>query len=249
MTISPATVAPKPIEASIQCSLPGFTSGLRASVTIAVGSLVWGISMGVIAGEAGFTGIGSVVMSLLVFSGSAQMIAMDMVQDDAGMIAILVSTVLVSLRYVLMGMTMSGWFRTTPRWLFWPGIHYLSDQSWAMTVNQIRSGRRDVGYFFGLNAGMLTLWTAGTAIGASVGGWLGGSIDGLYFASTAALVGILAEMEMRRRDVLPWIVAGIFAIAAHAMLEGYWYMFIGVIAGVVAGLATANMTGDDHVER
>lgn len=236
-------------EYEITCSFPGVRHGLRASGAIAVGPLIWGISMGVVASEAGFSAVGSVLMSLLVFSGSAQMIAMDMMQDDAGMIAILISTALVSLRYVLMGMTMSSWFRTTPRWLFWPGIHYLSDQSWAMTVNHIRSGRRDVGYFFGLNAGMVGLWVMGTALGGSIGNLLGGNIDGLYFASTAALVGILAQMEMRRKDILPWIVAGIAAILAHAVLDGYWYMFIGVTAGVVAGLSTASGTGADHAER
>jgi 4-azaleucine resistance transporter AzlC len=197
--------------------------------------------MGVVAGDAGFTEAGAVLMSLLVFSGSAQMIAVDMQQQGAGLVAILISTVLVSIRYILMGMTMSGWFRSAPRWMFWPGIHYLSDQSWAMTVNQMRSGRRDIGYFFGLNAGMLVCWVVGTAVGVSVGEWLGESVNGLHFASTAALVGILAEMKVRRQDVLPWIVAAIAAILAHALIEGSWYMMI----GVVAGLGTSLVMGDD----
>jgi 4-azaleucine resistance transporter AzlC len=230
---------------TVTWSWPGIINGVRASVPVAIGIVVWGISVGVVARDAGFTDPGAILMSLLVYSGSAQIIALDMHQQGAGLIAILVSTMLVSLRYILMGVTMSGWFRSTPRWMFWPGIHYLSDQSWAMTINEMRSGRRDIGYFFGLNIGMLAYWVAGTAVGVSVGGMLGESVSGLHFASTAALVGILAGMKVRRRDVLPWIVAAVAAISAHALIEGTWYMIIGVAAGLGATL----LTGDDDAQQ
>lgn len=230
---------------TVALSWHGIANGARASVPVAIGIVAWGVSLGVVAREAGFGEPGAVLMSLLVYSGSAQMIAVDMHRDGAGLAAILVSTVLVSLRYVLMGMTMSGWFRSTPRWAFWPGIHYLSDQSWAMTVNEMRSGRRDIGYFFGLNAGMLMYWVTGTALGVSIGGWLGESVDGLHFASTAALVGVLAGMQFRRHDVLPWVVAAIAAITTQMLFEGAWYM----IAGVMAGLAVVLLGGDGDAER
>jgi 4-azaleucine resistance transporter AzlC len=227
---------------NIACSRPGFQRGLRASITIAAGPIIWGVSMGVIASEAGFSSMGAVLMSLLVYSGSAQTIAVDMMQRDAGLVAILVSTFLVSLRYILMGFTMSGWFRSTPRWLFWPGIHYLSDQSWAMTITEMRDGRRDVGFFFGINVGMLLGWTVGTAIGVTIGDVAGNSLSGLYFASTAALVGILAEMKLRLTDLLPWGTAAVAATVSQQLLGGSWYMFIGVAAGLIAALATG---GDD----
>ena len=230
-----------PESRAIVCSITGIRRGLRASVAIALGPLVWGISFGVVAIEAGFGTISSLIMSLLVYSGSAQMVAADMVRRDAGMVAILLSTFLISLRYIPMGITMRGWFRTTPRWLFWTGIHSLSDQGWAMTLREITTGRRDVGYFFGLNAGMVMLWVAGTALGALAGSRLAGTVDGLHFAATAALVGVLAEMEVRRRHILPWGVAGVAAIVAHQLLGGSWYVFI----GIAAGLAVALAGGDD----
>lgn len=230
---------------TVTLSRTGFVDGARASVAVAIGIVVWGISVGVIAGDAGFSGTGAILMSVLVYSGSAQMIAVDMYQHGAGLLAILMSTMLVSLRYVLMGMTMSGWFRSTPRWMCWPGMHYLSDQSWAMTVNQLRGGRRDIGYFFGLNAGMLVYWVVGTAVGVSVGGWLGESVSGLHFASTAALVGVLAGMRIRRHDVLPWIAAATAAITAHLLIDGTWYMIIGVAAGLGVVLVAG---GDDAPE-
>jgi 4-azaleucine resistance transporter AzlC len=232
-------------ERGFTCSMDAFRGGLRGSVAIALGPLVWGISMGVVASDAGFTWLGSLVMSVLVYSGTAQMLAVDMIERDAGIVAILVSSVLVSLRYILMGMTMSGWFRTTPGKVFWPGIHALSDQSWAMMVQQVRTGHRDVGYFFGVNVGMLATWTAGTLLGASLGGLLGGHVDGLHFASTAALVGILAGMKVRRFDILPWIVTGATAIVASELIGGSWFVFL----GIAAGLATVFLTGGTHDQR
>lgn len=219
------------------CSMSGFRKGARASVSIALGALVWGVAFGVVAADTGFSGLASLAMSVLVYSGSAQMIAMDMVQRDAGMLAILVSTLLVSLRYILMGATMTGWFRTTSPWITWPGMHYLSDQSWAMSINELRHGHRDVGYFFGLNAGMVVAWVSGTAIGLALGDGIGGW-SGLYFASTAALVGVLAGMEVHRKDILPWVVAGTTAITASRLVDGAWYTLIGIAAGMAVAIMT-----------
>jgi 4-azaleucine resistance transporter AzlC len=247
---SPPSVAPDPALSEpgeargFTCSMDAFKDGLRASVAIALGPLVWGISMGVVASDAGFTWIGSLVMSVLVYSGTAQMLAVDMIERDAGIIAILISSVLVSLRYILMGMTMSGWFRTTPGRVFWPGIHAVSDQSWAMMVQQVRSGRQDVGYFFGVNVGMLVTWATGTLLGASLGGLLGGHVDGLHFASTAALVGILAGMKVRRTDILPWIVTGATAILASELIGGSWFAFLGIAAGLVTVFLTGGARDD-----
>ena len=216
----------------LPCTLSGVRRGARIAIPVSIGALAWGVTFGVAAEGAAFSSLGAFLMSLLVYSGSAQIIAMEMVRNDGGMLAIFGVTLLVSLRYVLMGMTMSGWFRKTPRWVFWPGVHYTSDQSWAMTVNEIRAGRRDIGYFFGMNLTMVGMWVSGTLLGATAGGWLTGYVDRLHFASTAALVGVLGEMQCRRRDVLPWVVAGVTAVSSHQLIGGYWHMVLGVGVGI-----------------
>lgn len=228
-----------PVEASVPgmtCTLRGTRRGARIAIPVSIGAFAWGITFGVAADAAAFSSFGAFLMSLVVYSGSAQIIAVEMVRNDGGMLAIFGLTLLMSLRYVLMGMTMSSWFRTTPRWVFWPGVHYTSDQSWAMTLNEIRAGRRDVGYFFGLNLTMGAMWVSGTLLGVTAGGWLTGYVDGLHFASTAALVGVLGEMRCGRRDVLPWIVAGITAVLANHILGGYWHLILGVGSGIAVVL-------------
>jgi 4-azaleucine resistance transporter AzlC len=228
------------------CTLDGFRRGVRGIVPLSIGALAWGITFGVVAEKAGYSPFGALLMSLTVFSGSAQIVALEMAQNNGGTLAILGVTLLMSLRYILMGLTMSGWFRETPRWIFWPGIHYTNDQSWAMTLNDIRAGRRDIGYFFGINTTMLAIWVFGTVLGVTAGGWLTGHIGGLHFASTAALVGVLGEMQCRRRDVLPWIVAGTTAVLANQLIGGFWHMLIGVISGLAALLIQEDLLDRHH---
>jgi predicted branched-subunit amino acid permease len=67
----------------------------------------------------------------------------------------------------------------------------------------------------------------------------------LHFAATAALVGILAGMKIGRRDVLSWVAAGIAAIATQLLVDGAWYM----IVGVAAGLAVTLLRGDVDAEQ
>lgn len=214
------------------CTRAGFRAGMRAVLPLSIGAVAWGVSFGVVAGSAGFSDISAALMSLLVYSGSAQIIAMDMVRDGAGLLAILGATLLISLRYILMGLTMNRWFRGTPSWLWIPGVQYTSDQSWAMTTNYVRHRAPDVGYFFGVNTVMVIGWMGGTAAGSVLGAWLDSHVQGLQFASTAALIGIVAEMRTTRSDIVPWIGAAIAAVAAERWIDGQWYMLIGVIVGM-----------------
>lgn len=218
------------------CTRNAFVRGFRRTLPISVGNIAWGITFGVLAQGSGIADSSTLLMSVVVFSGTAQIIAVEMLQGRAGILAIWGTTLLVSLRYVLIGLTMRGWFRGTPRWLFWPGIHFTGDQSWALALAEVQQGRRDAGFFFGSNTALLVMWLTGTAVGLFTGGWLADDRWGLHFTATAALVGILGEMEVRRSDVLPWLVAAVSAIAAQALIGGYWYMLIGVFGGLMVAL-------------
>jgi predicted branched-subunit amino acid permease len=102
-------------------------------------------------------------------------------------------------------------------------------------------GGSDVGFVLGGGLLLLLVWLFSTAIGVLYSSWLTDprtlGIDLLLPAFFATLL-IPAWRGMRRG--VPWLVAGLVAVAVQWFAAGYWY----IIAGAVAGAIAAGLIGD-----
>lgn len=239
-----AAIRPVPIvDEKTGLTMTGFRRGFRTAMPLAFGNLAFGATFGALAQSVGLSGIPAVLMSIAVFSGTAQVLALEMMSSRASVVAIWIATLLVSLRYVLMGLTMRSWFRDVPRWIVAPGMHSMSDQSWALTLSDRQHGRHDAGFFFGSNIALVLTWIGGTLLGVMAGRLVGDAERlGIHFAATAAFIGILAGIRRERADLLPWLVAAGVAIGSERILGGHWYLFLGVLAGLLAGVVHRRMS-------
>mgnify|MGYP000044066134 FL=1 len=55
---------------------------------------------------------------------------------------------------------------------------------------------------------------------------------------TAIFVALVAGLWRGKDDALPWLAAGIVSILVHAFMPGPWYVPLGAMAGLIAGLAS-----------
>ncbi len=76
--------------------------GLTAGWPICLGYLPIGIALGVLAQKAGLSPLAVGLMSMFVFAGSSQFIAVSMLAGGATFVAIIVTTFMVNLRHLLM---------------------------------------------------------------------------------------------------------------------------------------------------
>ena len=92
-------------------------------------------------------------MSAMVFAGAAQFVALDLWRastDTLPIGAILVSTLIVNLRFVLMSASLHPLFeRERHRWL---KAFLISDENWALTSGELAQGRGSVGFLLGAGA-------------------------------------------------------------------------------------------------
>ncbi len=223
------------------CTLPAIRRGFRVTLSFDVGALACGATFGALATSGDMSAIASLPMSIFVYSGTAQMLALDLIDSNAGVLVIWGGTLLVSLRYVLLGFTMRGWFPGWPRRLVFSALYLNADQSWALMLGERDSGRQDTGFFLGSNLALFIGWTGGTAIGALAGNHLGGPTAWcLHFAASAAFIGILAGMHRGRIDVLPWLTSVAVAIGTERFIGGHWHVIAGVVAGIAVGMLQRN---------
>lgn len=159
------------------------------------------MSFGVLAREAGFSAIGAIVMSAIVFAGSAQFAAISIIAAGGGLGAAIGAAALMNARFLPMGIAFAPSL-PGPALLRAAQGQTVVDASWAMA--NMGDGRFDRHFLFGASAVQYATWLLGTAIGAFAGGVLGDprdlGIDAIFPAFFLAL--LLPELrDARSRGV------------------------------------------------
>lgn len=226
-------------DAPVTFTLAGIGSGPKKTIPLELGGVVWVMVFGVVAANVGWTAGEAVVMSALVNSGAAQVAATDLWATPPPMFTIWFTTALVSLRYLVLGASLRPWLGQISPIRAYGSLFTLTDQSWALAFLEYRSGRRDAGFLLGSGLAFFSSWSIGTALGITIGNVLpdpeAWSLD---FMPTAIFVALVAGLWRGKDDALPWLAAGIVSILVHAFMPGPWYVPLGAMAGLIAGLGS-----------
>jgi 4-azaleucine resistance transporter AzlC len=230
----------------IRFSLPGLLAGFRTCLPVALGVAVYGVLFGLLARQKGLSLLEAQSMSLFVFAGASQLIALDLWGPDLPVASLILTTLIVNLRHVLMGAALSPWLtRLTARQAF-GSLFFMTDESWALTLGRMVEDKRlerapDGAFLLGAGLCVYGFWNLSTALGhLLVRGLAGDVVDpakyGLDFAFTAVFTALLVGLRPRRHDILPLAAATATALITARLLPGKWYILAGAVAG---GLAAA----------
>ena len=162
--------------------------GFKAGLPIAAASFLLAISFGVLARLVMGT-VAPIVMSALIFAGSAQFAALAVLAAGGGAGAAIVAGVLLNARYVPMGIALAPSLRGGSLRRAAVG-QTMVDASWAMASRG--GGRFDPAFMIGATAPNYPAWVGGTAIGVLVGDLIGDpdrlGLDALFPAFVLALL-------------------------------------------------------------
>lgn len=227
---------------TIRFTLSGLLAGFRACLPVALGVAVYGVLFGLLARQKGLGLAEAQAMSLLVFAGASQLIALDLWGPNLPVASLIATTFIVNLRHVLMGAALSPWLTRLSAVQAFGSLFFMTDESWALTLGRMaedsRRGRAPDGAFL-LGAGLAVylFWNLSTALGHTlVRGLDDPGSYGLDFAFTAVFTALLVGLRPRRGDILPLVAATATALLCARLLPGKWYILAGAAAG---GLAAA----------
>lgn len=174
-----------------------FAEGVRAGIPFAIAGGLLSISFGVVAQEAGLSAVAAIVMSAIVFAGSAQFAAVAIIAQGGTAGAAVAAAALVNSRFLPMGVALGPSLRGRAVSRAAQG-QTVVDASWALASRD--DGSFDLGLLFGSSAIQYVSWTAGTVAGAIWGEKLGNpetlGLDAIYPAFFLAL--LLIELKSRR---------------------------------------------------
>jgi 4-azaleucine resistance transporter AzlC len=180
------------------------------------------------------------MMSLLVFAGAAQLTAVVMLQGGAGIALVIISTFLINLRHLVMGLSISPYFtQATPAWRRVLAFA-MTDEAYLVSIGHFREEEVSPGdpYFMLGSGGLIyVVWNICSAIGAVAGQAIDDPLKwGLDFAMPAAFLTLLLPQVSTRRSAAVVAVAAAVALATYVLIPGKWYIILAVLAGTIAGV-------------
>ena len=185
--------------------------GVRAAAPVAVAVFFVGISFGVVARPL-MGAVAPIVMSLVVFAGSAQFAATAVLADGGTAVAAIAAGILLNARFVPMGIALAA---SLPGGRLRRALEgqAVVDASWAIANRG--GGRFDRDTLLGATLAQYPAWALGTIVGILAGDQLGDPRDLGLDAIFPAFFLILLVDELRER---PAVAAAALAAAMALVL-------------------------------
>ncbi|HEX4944175.1 MAG TPA: AzlC family ABC transporter permease [Usitatibacteraceae bacterium] len=215
-----------------------FIAGMREIAPALLGTMPFGFVAGVAAVGAGMNPLEAIALSIIVFSGIAQLVVAQLVAAQAPVFVILAAVTVVSLRHLMYSAALSPHLAHLPaRWRLLLA-YLMTDQSFALGVKRFgEPGERAQRHFYvlGVASTLFVAWQFSVALGALAGAQVPANWS-LDFVVTLTFLGLLVPALRTRADIAAATVASATALVA-AGLPYKLALVAASLAGIGAGVA------------
>lgn len=189
------------------------------TVPVMTGYVFLGFGFGILMHQCGFGVLWAGAMSLFIYAGSMQYVAVSLLASGAGLLAAAMTTFVVNARHLFYGISMVDAYKGTGRKKPYM-IFGLTDETYSL-VSQVRvpGGVSKPGYCFWVTLFDHSYWVSGTLLGSLAGTILPINFAGVEFALTALFVTIFTEQWLSTKDHRPAMI-GVSAAVLCLLLFG-----------------------------
>ncbi len=217
-----------------------FLKGLIDVLPLLIPVVPFGIIIGVIGIELGFDPLIVYLTSLIVFSGSAQIVLLQLISGGASFFVTLTSVAVTNSRHFLYGAVVSEYLENLN--IAWKVVlsYFLTDQSFAVSYKYFKLNKSLSNKHFYLLGSGFTLWTI-WQISTLIGIFLGSIVPeelGLTFAIPLTFLSLIIS-EFRKLDhLIVILISGILAIIFYNLPFKAYIIFAAFSALIVAIIIT-----------
>ena len=212
-----------------------FAAAFPVTLPVLVGFIPLGIAFGLLMDAAGYPLLWSLLMSLLVYAGSAQFMGVELLAAAAPLGQVALMTFVLNFRHLVYGLSMLEKYRNMGRRKPYL-IFALPDETYAILSSaQIPAEVEPGDYYLAVSLLNQIYWVAGTVIGALLGAALPINTQGADFAMTALFV-VIALGQWEERKNRPSALLGLGAAGLCLLLLGPDRFLIPALAVVILSL-------------
>jgi 4-azaleucine resistance transporter AzlC len=215
--------------------MKSFWAGVRAESPLLIGAFPFGLIYGTLAISAGLSASAAQMMSSIVFAGSSQFIAAQLINDSAPGLVIVLTIAVVNLRHILYSASVAPYIEHLP--MRWKALlaYLLTDEAYAAAIiHYEKNGLTPTShwFFFGAGLALWTTWQASSALGIFLGAVIPSSWP-LSFALPLTFIAMVIPVLKDKPLAAAALSAGIAALLAHSLP-----FKLGLILAALVGIFT-----------
>ncbi len=224
-----------PIKPSFKLAL----TAVRDMIPLLIAAAPFGAVYGALAVSQGLSNWLVMAMSLLVFAGASQFIAVTLLASVTAYPIIILTVFVVNLRHMLYSASLMPHIEEIPQWLRAPMAFWMTDEAYAVVSRYVLkkpSTSEFISYYLGAALSMYVVWATFTWLGMTLGQKIPNIENwGLEVAMIVAFVGIVVPAIKTRADWVCGSTAVISALLTYDWPHQTGLLFSSFVA-IVAGL-------------
>ena len=171
-----------------------------ATLPIMAGYLVLGVGFGIILKSKGYGVLWAFAMSTVIYAGSMQYLAIDLICGGAGLLTTALTTLMVNARHLFYGISMVEKYKNAGKAKPYL-IYALSDETYSLVCvdMDMEEGERNKFCLF-VTALDQFYWVLGSVLGSLLGAVISFNTEGMDFALTALFGTVFVEQWLSTRD-------------------------------------------------
>ena len=213
-----------------------FWEGVKAEIPLLIGVFPFGLIYGALALDAGLTPAAAQAMSSIVFAGSSQFIAAQLLREAAPDFVIVLTIAVVNLRHMLYSASLAPYVAAlSTRWKVLLG-YLLTDEAYAPTILRYeKTGVTPYAHWFWLGAGLAlwVTWQISTALGILLGAAIPEAWS-LDFALPLTFIAMVVPVLRDRPAIAAALSAGAAAVLAFSLPYNLG-LLLAALVGIVVG--------------
>lgn len=191
----------------------------KQSVPIMAGYIVLGMGFGVLLESKGYGVLWAIAMSVFIYAGSMQYVAINLITGGASLIATALMTLMVNARHLFYGISMLDKYKNTGKYKPYL-IFALTDETYSLVCSgKIPEGFDRNKYYFLVSLFDQVYWVIGSVIGSVVGSVLNFNTAGIDFSMTALFLVVFVEQWKSTKDHAS-AIAGVAASVVCLLIFG-----------------------------
>lgn len=227
--------------------------GVMRAMPIVLGYVPVGLAYGILAQKAGLSPLNTVLMSILVYAGSAQLIAVGLLGAHTPVLSIIMTTFVVNFRHLIMASALMPYLKQWRKRELAAFAYELTDETFAVhsahfasahfASTQFPDGVPATADIFATNITAQLAWVTGTLLGIAVGQLVSDVKPfALDYALPAMFVALLVLQIKQWRHVVVAILTGILAVALLQAGMTQWHVMTATVIGASLGVVIEQWT-------
>ena len=210
-----------------------FQTAFKATIPVLFGYIPLGMAFGILFNELGFHWIYASLMSVTIYAGAGQFMAVGLLANHAGFVEVAITTLLLNSRHMFYGISLLKKFKTRG-WRKFYLIFGLTDETYSLlTGTHVPKDKNETDFYLLITALNHSYWIIGSTIGALLGANMTLDTTGLDFTLPALFMVLAIEQYKVIKEKGPFIMASCIAFLSIWLFSRDNMLLMSILLSVI----------------